>query len=71
MVPPYVGSPVYGADMAVHIERTVTVKAADMTTISAAEQRISQKLRQSYETDLNSNAVSSKKYSKSQHAHLV
>ncbi|VDK50854.1 unnamed protein product [Gongylonema pulchrum] len=54
MVPPYgTGSSIYDSDVAVHVERTVTVKAADMSVISAAEQKISQKLRQSFEADVN------------------
>lgn len=51
LMPPYAAS-LYGSDMAMHVERTVTVKAPDMSVVSAAEQKISQKLRQSFEADL-------------------
>lgn len=53
MLPGYGGPPpLYAADMAMHMERTITVKAPEMSIVSAAEQKISQKLRQSYEADL-------------------
>ncbi|VDK52885.1 unnamed protein product [Anisakis simplex] len=54
MLPGYgTAPPLYAADMAMHMERTVTVKASEMNVVSAAEQKISQKLRSSYEYDLN------------------
>lgn len=40
--------------MSMHLERTVTVKAPTMSVVSAAEQKISQKLRLSFEADVNS-----------------
>uniref|UniRef100_A0A0M3IXB4 KH domain-containing protein n=1 Tax=Ascaris lumbricoides TaxID=6252 RepID=A0A0M3IXB4_ASCLU len=43
--------------MAMHMERTITVKAAEMSIVSAAEQKISQKLRQSYEADLSNRQI--------------
>lgn len=54
LMPPYVTSPLYGSDVAMHLERTVTVKASTMSVVSAAEQKISQKLRLSFEADVNS-----------------
>uniref|UniRef100_A0A1I8EHK6 KH domain-containing protein n=1 Tax=Wuchereria bancrofti TaxID=6293 RepID=A0A1I8EHK6_WUCBA len=54
LMPPYAASSLYGSDMSVHLERTVTVKASTMNVVSAAEQKISQKLRLSFEADVNS-----------------
>ncbi|VDM43641.1 unnamed protein product [Toxocara canis] len=58
MLPGYGGAPpLYAADMAMHMERTITVKAPEMSIVSAAEQKISQKLRQSYEADLSNRQI--------------
>ncbi|KAL4003196.1 KH domain family protein [Acanthocheilonema viteae] len=57
LMPPYTTSPLYGSDMSMHLERTVTVKAPTMSIISAAEQKISQKLRLSFEADVNSRII--------------
>uniref|UniRef100_A0A0M3I2Q9 KH domain-containing protein n=1 Tax=Ascaris lumbricoides TaxID=6252 RepID=A0A0M3I2Q9_ASCLU len=58
MLPGYGGPPpLYAADMAMHMERTITVKAPEMSIVSAAEQKISQKLRQSYEADLSNRQI--------------
>ncbi|KAM3723589.1 Insulin-like growth factor 2 mRNA-binding protein [Dirofilaria immitis] len=54
LMPPYAASSLYGSDMSMHLERTVTVKASTMSIVSAAEQKISQKLRLSFEADVNS-----------------
>lgn len=54
LIPPYAASSLYGSDMSMHLERTVTVKASTMNIISAAEQKISQKLRSCFEADMNS-----------------
>uniref|UniRef100_A0A1I7VTA1 KH domain-containing protein n=1 Tax=Loa loa TaxID=7209 RepID=A0A1I7VTA1_LOALO len=54
LMPPYTASSLYGSDVSVHLERTVTVKASTMSVVSAAEQKISQKLRLSFEADVNS-----------------
>uniref|UniRef100_A0A915A3M3 Uncharacterized protein n=1 Tax=Parascaris univalens TaxID=6257 RepID=A0A915A3M3_PARUN len=49
LLPGYGGlPPLYAADMAMHMERTITVKAPEMSVVSAAEQKISQKLAKSY-----------------------
>uniref|UniRef100_A0A0R3S0I7 KH domain-containing protein n=1 Tax=Elaeophora elaphi TaxID=1147741 RepID=A0A0R3S0I7_9BILA len=57
LMPPYAASPMYGSDMSMHLERTVTVKAPTMSIVSAAEQKISQKLRLSFEADVNSRII--------------
>uniref|UniRef100_A0A915PW78 K Homology domain-containing protein n=1 Tax=Setaria digitata TaxID=48799 RepID=A0A915PW78_9BILA len=57
LMPPYTASSLYGSDMAMHLERTVTVKAPTMSVVSAAEQKISQKLRLSFEADVNSRMI--------------
>ena len=44
----------YPPEMNLLTERTITIKGPNVDTIFAAEQRISQNLRQSYEFDLNS-----------------
>lgn len=53
---PQFGGPssLYSPEVMSHMERTVTIKASDIDTASAAEQKISQKLRQSYEMDVGS-----------------
>ncbi|CAG9540775.1 unnamed protein product [Cercopithifilaria johnstoni] len=57
LMPPYAASPLYGSDLSMHLERTVTVKAPTMSVVSAAEQKISQKLRLSFEADVNSRII--------------
>lgn len=47
----------YPPEMTLFNERTITIKGQDMNTVFAAEQKITQKLRQSYESDLNSRAI--------------
>uniref|UniRef100_A0A8R1Y3W7 K Homology domain-containing protein n=1 Tax=Onchocerca volvulus TaxID=6282 RepID=A0A8R1Y3W7_ONCVO len=54
LMPSYAASSLCGSDMSMHLERTVTVKAPTMNVVSAAEQKISQKLRLSFEADVNS-----------------
>ncbi|VDD94093.1 unnamed protein product [Enterobius vermicularis] len=47
----------YPPEINLFTERTIIIKGQDMNTVIAAEQRISQKLRQSYESDLNNRAL--------------
>ncbi|VDN03161.1 unnamed protein product [Thelazia callipaeda] len=54
LMSPYVASSLYGSDVAMYMERTVTVKASTMNVVSAAEQKISQKLRTCFKSDVNS-----------------
>lgn len=57
LIPPYASSSLYGSDISVHLERTVTVKASTLNTVSAAEQKISQKLRSCFEADMNNRVI--------------
>lgn len=50
----------YPPEINLFTERTIIIKGQDMNTVIAAEQRISQKLRQSYESDLNNRVMFTK-----------
>uniref|UniRef100_A0A0N5ANF7 KH domain-containing protein n=1 Tax=Syphacia muris TaxID=451379 RepID=A0A0N5ANF7_9BILA len=52
------GATMYPPEMNLVTERTIIIKGPDMDTVFAAEQKISQKLRQSYEYDLNNRVYS-------------